>query len=368
MQLNELITELEKWAPPSYAEDFDNVGLLVGNPQQEINGVLVTLDCLEEVVEEAISLNLNCIVSFHPIIFKGLKSLTGKNYVERAVLKAVKNDIAIYAMHTNLDAVQTGVNAMISEKIGLKNTKILIPKSFSLNKLVTYIPSSLSEEKREAILKAMYEAGAGRIGNYSECSFQTKGKGTFTPNEAANPTIGTPLKPEKVEEDKVEVLVENHRLPKVLNALKKAHPYEEVAYEIYPIANKNQEVGMGMIGSFDAPMNELQFLHLLKERFNVGVIRHSAIVERKVRTVAVLGGSGSFAIADAKAQQADAYVSADFKYHDFFQAEKRILLADIGHYESEQFTKELIFQYITKKFPNFAVQISNINTNPIYYA
>ncbi len=364
MKLATLITCLESWAPRAYAEDFDNVGLLVGDREKEVNKILVTLDCLPSVVDEAIASQCNTIVTFHPIIFKGLKSLTGKNYVEKAVIKAIQHNIAIYAMHTNLDAVTTGVNGRICQELGLVNNRVLIPQSDTLYKLSTYIPKELVD----IVLNKIYEKGAGQIGNYEGCSFRTAGTGTFTPNENASPAVGAQEIPQELEEFKTEVLVEKHVLSPVLQALQESHPYEEVAYEIVPLANQNQTRGMGMMGEFEIPITETSFLTLLKEKFNPQGVRHSEFLDKKIKKVAVVGGSGAFAISHALAQGADAFVSADLKYHDFFQAEHRILLADVGHYESEQYTKIAIMEYITKKFPNFAIQISNVNTNPIYYA
>lgn len=363
MIIQDVINHLEQLAPLTYAEDFDNVGLLVGDKNVKLTGVLVTLDTLEAVVDEAITNSCNLIVSFHPIIFKGLKKITGKNYVERVVLKAIKNDIAIYSMHTALDNAQHGVNHMICEQLKLINQSILIPQSQTIKKLTTYVPKNEAESLRTAL----FASGAGSIGNYSNCSFNVNGSGTFNANQNANPVIGEKGKTHTEEEIKITVTFSKHLESVILKTLFKTHPYEEVAYEITTMENKNQNIGMGMIGEFAEPMEQTDFLNHLKTKMHTGFIRHSAFLNKKIKTVAVLGGSGSFAINNAKAAGADAFVTADLKYHDFFIAENSILLADIGHYESEQFTKNLLVAYLTKKITNFAIILSKTNTNPVKY-
>ena len=363
MIIKDITNYLEKLAPLNYAEDFDNVGLLVGNYNTEVSGVLVTLDTLEETVDEAIAKNCNLIVSFHPIIFSGLKKLNGNNYVERVVLKAIKNDIAIYATHTALDNAKQGVSAKIAETLGLMNTEILIPKQGIIKKLTTYVPI-----KNAALLKsALFAAGAGNIGNYDQCSFSVSGKGSFRGNEHSNPVLGEKGKLEIADEIKLTVTFESKYENIILTALQENHPYEEVAYEIISTENMHQDIGMGMIGELSTEMDEKEFLIFLKKTMQTDCVRHSAFINKKIKKVAVLGGAGSFAINNAKMAGADAYVSADFKYHEFFKAENSILLADIGHYESEQFTKKLLVDYLTKKFSNFAVVLSEKSTNPIYY-
>lgn len=363
MKIKHIIQKIEQLSPLAYAEDFDNVGLLVGDVETKVTGVLVTLDTLESVVDEAIAKECNLIVSFHPIIFSGLKSITGKNYVERVVLKAIRNDIAIYSMHTALDNSFYGVNAGICDALGLEQRNILIPQKNPIRKLVTYVPTEQAESLREAL----FEVGAGRIGNYSECSFNLEGKGTFKAGAKANPTIGEINKQHTEGETQIGVLFPKHLQSKVLATLQSTHPYEEVAYEIYVLENKHQEIGLGMIGTLSKPMEESEFLSFLKEAMQTDCIRHSQFTGKPIEKVAVLGGSGAFAIDAAKAAGADAFVSADFKYHDFFKAENQIVLADIGHFESEQYTKTLLFEYLTKKIPNFAIILSQINTNPIKY-
>ena len=363
MKIKDVTNYIEELAPLAYAEDFDNVGLLVGNYQTKVKGVLVTLDTLEETVDEAIAKNCNLIISFHPIIFSGLNKLNGNSYVEKAVLKAIKNDIAIYATHTALDNSNKGVSAKICEVLGLQNTKVLIPKKGIVKKLTTYIPKDYLEKVRQAL----FEAKAGNIGNYDHCSFTNIGEGTFKGNENSNPVLGKKGELQKEEEIQLTITFEQKNEAAILEALFENHPYEEVAYEITTTENVHQNIGMGMIGELEKPLEEKDFLVYLKKTMQTDCVRYSNLLHKKIHKVAVLGGSGSFAISNAIKEKADAYVSADFKYHDFFKAENKILLADIGHYESEQFTKRLLVDYLTKKFSNFAIVLSEKSTNPIYY-
>jgi len=363
MKIKEVTNYIEQLAPLSTAEDFDNVGLLVGNNQTEVSGILVTLDTLEEVVDEAIENNCNLIVSFHPIIFSGLKKINGNSYVERVVIKAIQNNIAIYCMHTALDNVFEGVSGEICDRLGLLNKKILIPKTGNIQKLSTFVPKNDAEKLRAGL----FEAGAGHIGNYSNCSFNIEGTGTFMGNEDSNPSHGKKGEEHHEKETMVGVVFEKHKEHSVISALKSNHPYEEVAYEVISLENKHPYMGMGMIGELDKQMNASDFMNKVKETFQTPCIRHSKIIDKAIKKVAVLGGSGSFAIEAAKKAGADAYISADFKYHDFYKAENELILMDIGHFESEQFTKNLIFTYLRKKITKFEVVLSNTRTNPIYY-
>lgn len=363
MKLKEICDLLEQWAPLSYQEEYDNSGLLVGDPEQEIKGLLVSLDCLEEIVEEAIQKKCNLIVSHHPIIFKGLKSLTGQNYIERTLLKAIKNNIALYAIHTNLDNIQTGVNAKIAEKLELINTKVLVPKKKQLKQLITYIPKTHTE----IVKQALFSVGAGALGDYSECSYTVEGCGTFKGGESSNPHIGEKQQLTTVIEDRLEIVFPTYLESKVVSKLKSVHPYEEVAYGVVALNNEHFQVGSGMIGELDVGISEKEFLNQLKTKFNANCIRHTALLNRKVKKIAVCGGSGSFLLDSAKKSLADVYVTSDFKYHEFFDAENQILIADIGHYESEQYTKDLIADFLRKNFPKFAVHLSEVNTNPVNY-
>jgi dinuclear metal center YbgI/SA1388 family protein len=363
MTIRDITTCIEEIAPLNYAEGFDNVGLLIGNYTTKVSGVIVTLDTLENVVDEAIEKKCNLIVSFHPIIFSGLKKLNGKNYVERVVLKAIKNDIAIYAIHTALDNSFQGVNAKICEILGLQNKKILIPQKNTIKKLTTYAPKDNAEEVR----LALFQAGAGNIGNYDNCSYNTEGFGTYRGNEDSNPSIGIKGELHTEKETFISVIFEKHNEKSILTALFNAHPYEEVAYDIVPLDNVNQEIGIGMIGELTEEKSEQEFLQFVKTTMKAKGIRHSKLLNLPIRKVAVLGGSGSFAIENAIQANADVYITSDIKYHEFYKAENKIIIADIGHYESEQFTKNLLVEILTKKFPNFAIILSQKNTNPIYY-
>lgn len=363
MKISEFLPTLELLAPLSYAEDFDNVGLLVGDYEKEITGVLVCHDALEVVVDEALEKGCNFILCFHPILFSGLKRINGKNYVERAIIKAIKNDIAIYAIHTALDNHQDGVNKILCDALGVQDSKVLIPKSNYIQKLVVYVPKG-----SEMIVKeALFTAGAGAIGNYNECSFSSDGMGSFKGNELSKPVVGTKGKLIELQETKIEVLFEKHLQRIVLKHLFEVHPYEEVAFEIYNLENKLQDVGMGRIGYLEKPMEESEFLKMIKIRMKSGGIRHSAYRNKPVHKVAVLGGSGSFAIRDAIQQGADAFITSDLKYHQYYEAENKIVLADIGHFESERYTKNYIVEFLSKKMPNFAVILSTVNTNPVNY-
>ncbi len=362
MKISEIMNCLEQVAPLQLQESYDNAGLITGESGWEVTGVLVTLDATEAVIDEAISKKCNLVVAHHPIVFSGLKKINGKTYVERTIIKAIKNDIAIYAIHTNLDNVQQGVNQKIAEKLGLINTQILQPKSGLLNKLVTFVPHASLEQ----VKKAIFEAGAGNIGNYDECSFTVTGNGTFRGNENSNPAAGKPGQQHTEPESRLETIFPSYLKNKVLAALFQAHPYEEVAYDIYPLENQWNGVGAGLIGELQEPMESINFLKHLKIKMNIEAIRYTE-VDKPIRKVAVCGGAGSFLLRHAISAGADAYVSADFKYHEFFDAENKVMIADIGHYESEFFTKELLKEIILEKFPTFAVLLSEINTNPIKY-
>ena len=361
--LKELTTFLESIAPLGLQESYDNAGLITGDLNSGINSVLITLDVTESVVEEAIQKNAQLIVAHHPIIFSGLKKITGKNYVERTIIKAIKNDIAIYAAHTNLDSVDSGVNHKICEKLGLENCKILEPATQQLKKLVTFIPVEHLDKVREAV----FNAGAGNIGNYDNCGFTAKGWGSFRGNEKTNPFVGEKGEIHAEKEIRFETIFPGYLQGKIIGSLLKAHPYEEVAYDIYPLENKFDKFGMGMVGSFTKPIAETEFLNQLKKTFNTGLIKHTSLLNKQVQKVAVCGGSGSFLLNAAIAAGADFFVSGDFKYHQFFDAEDKIVIADIGHFESEQFTKELFYELLTKKFPTFAIHLSEVGTNPVFY-
>ncbi len=350
-------------APMALQETSDNSGLLTGNPDARVTSALISVDVTEDVVDEAIHNNCNLIIAHHPIIYSGLKKLTGKNYVERVIIKAIKNDVAIYAAHTNVDAAPGGVNAKICEKLNLNNTKVLQPASGQLKKLVTFIPLEAVEEVREAV----FEAGAGHIGNYDWCGYNIEGTGSFRGGENTSPFVGEKGKVHFEKEIRFETIFPGWMHSKILKALIDTHPYEEVAYDIYPLENFLQNTGSGMIGELPEPVDELVFLDILKVVFGSVFIKHTALTGKTVSKVAVCGGAGAFLLKKAILANADFFVSADFKYHQFFDAEGKIVIADVGHYESEQFTKELFYEVLVKNLPKFAVRFSEVRTNPVFY-
>jgi dinuclear metal center YbgI/SA1388 family protein len=363
MKIEELTNYLEELAPLHYQESYDNSGLIVGNEKVEITNVLISLDCIENVIDEAIEKKCNLIIAHHPIIFKGLKKITGKNYIERTIIKAIKHDIAIYAIHTNLDNVTGGVNFKIAERLGLEKVQILSPKGQQLMKLTVFTPT----QKTGQMLDALYAGGAGEIGNYANCSFRTVGKGTFKPNELATPKTGQRGRYEEVEESRIEVIFPSYLKSVVLTAMKNGHVYEEVSYHLHELVNTNQTVGSGALGFLNKPMPTTDFLALLKQNMQVSVIKHTALIKDEIKTVAVCGGSGGFLLNKAMSVGADIFITSDYKYHEYFDADSKIIIADIGHYESEQFTKELIRDVILKKMTNFATYLSEAKTNPVDY-
>jgi len=349
MKIKELTNFLEIVAPPSLQEDYDNAGLIVGNPNDEIKGVLICLDSTEAIIDEAIAKKCNVVVAHHPIVFRGMKRFNGKTYIERVVMKAIKNDIAIYAIHTNLDNVYyKGVNAKIAERLGLQNTQILAPKS-GLKKIFTFVPTEHSEKVRAAL----FEAGAGDIPNFKNLSYATVGVGTN--NQAGGAQV------------KLEFTFPDTKQHAIIKALQESHPHDNVPYDIISIENKNAEIGSGMIGTLKKPIHEKEFLNKVKKQMRAGCVKYTKLRRRKVHKVAVCGGSGGFLLKDAIRQGADVFITSDYKYHEFFDADGKIVIADIGHYESEQFTIELLFDIISQKFSTFAAYFTEVNTNPVNY-
>ncbi len=363
MKIKDISSFLEELAPPALQESYDNSGLLIGNPDAGIDHVLICLDLTMEVLDEAIRDGIGLIISHHPLIFSGMKRLTGANATERIVMKAIKNDVAVYAIHTNLDNVREGVNAILCEKLGIEKTSILRPVSGVLNKLVTFCP----EDHAQKVRKALFKAGAGQIGNYDNCSYNLEGYGTFRAGEGSKPFVGEQGKVHREDETRIEVIFPDHVMDRLIRALQAAHPYEAAAYDIYPLKNDFPTAGAGMIGTLATPLDDDAFLKMLKSTLGTGVVRHSPLPGKKIHKVAVCGGSGSFLIRDAMAAGVDAFVTGDMKYHQFFETEGRMLIADAGHFETEQFTKELIYSMLNEKFPNFALRISQINTNAVHY-
>ncbi|MES2881905.1 MAG: Nif3-like dinuclear metal center hexameric protein [Bacteroidota bacterium] len=363
MKILELISAIEVFAAPGLQEDYDNAGLITGHASWSCTGVLCTLDVTPNVVKEALAKGCNMIVAHHPILFNGLKKLNGNNYVERVLIEAIKHDVAIYAAHTNLDNVVLGVSGKMAEKLNLKNITVLQPKNKLLRKLITFVPEGAASQLRQAL----FEAGAGHIGNYSECSFNTNGVGTFKAETGANPHIGEVGKQHQEGETKIEMVFPFYLEQQVVQRLKQNHPYEEVAYDIITMENAHPQIGSGVIGQLENEMSEQEFLQLLTETFSAKGIRHTALLNKPIKKVALCGGSGSFLIKKARQAGADVYITADVKYHEFFDAEGQMLIADIGHYESEQFTVELLHGLLVEKFPTFAVLKSGVETNPVLY-
>ena len=363
IRIKDVVAYLEQVAPLAYQEAYDNAGLLVGEATTPVTGALICLDITEAVLQEAKVKACNLIIAHHPLIFRPIHKLTGQNYVARCIAYAIKQDLAIYSLHTNLDNVAQGVNRQIAQRLGLQNLSILLPKPNTLGKLTTFVP----QPSIEPVLQALHAAGAGHIGDYTHCSFVTIGTGSFQPTSAATPYLGAPNQLEKVEEGRIEVVFPAHLEARVLQALQAAHPYEEVAYYIHRIKNTDAKVGAGMIGALPQPLNSEQFLKYLKAKMSLACIRHTAPTARPIKLVAVCGGSGSCLIQEAITKQADVLVTADVKYHDFFKAEDKILVADIGHYESEVGTKALIHTLLSERFTSIALLKCETVTSPIHY-
>ena len=361
--IKDITDYLESIAPLSLQENYDNAGLIIGDSDTPVQKILVCLDVTEKIIEEAIENNINLIVSHHPIVFSPLKKLTGKTFVERIIQKSIKHDIALYAIHTNLDNVyHNGVNEEICNVLGIFNKRILVPKRGVLMQLTAFVPTDYAQK----VLNALYDAGAGQIGVYKNCSFRTSGIGTFTPVDSAQPFIGEKNVRTEVEEERIEVIFPEYLERKIMSALRNAHPYEEVAYYLHTLANANQEVGSGMIGEIE-PADAMLFLKKVKTVMQAGVVRYTAITEKKIVKVAVCGGAGRFLLNDAISQGADIFITSDFKYHDFFEANGKIIVADIGHFESEQFTIQLLQKLLKKKFEDIFVLSASFSTNPVNF-
>lgn len=363
MKLKEIVELIETFAPLQYQESYDNSGLAVGNVDMEITGVLLCTDITSEVIDEAVQQGANLVLSHHPVIFSPLKRLTGKTDTERIIIRALQSNIALYCAHTNMDNISDGVNQKICEKIGTRHNRILVPMPNRLRKLVTYVPG----DHAEAVRNALFSAGAGHIGKYDSCSYNIEGMGSFRAQEGASPYVGKIGDIHFENEIRIETIFPVEIKNKVIGALLRAHPYEEVAYDIYALENTFERAGAGMMGELDQEMDEQTFLQHVKSAFQCKVIRHSNLRGRKIKKIAVCGGSGAYLIHDAIAAGADVFLTGEIKYHQFFEAEGQILLLDIGHYESEKFTIEIFYDILQKKLTNFAVHFSTINTSPIYY-
>lgn len=363
MQIREICQQMEAWAPLGWQESYDNAGLLVGDASKEVKSVLISLDCTEEVVEEAIKKGCNLIISHHPIVFSGLKRITGASYVERTVIKAIQNDIALYASHTNLDHAPKGVSYHLAAKLGITG-HVLKPLRDALKRLEYYVPAT----HEVAVREALHAEGAGNIGEYSSCSFTSEGTGRFQPSSMANPYTGKANQLSEVSEMKVEMIFPAHLAGVVLAALKSAHPYEEVAYFIHSLDNSWQDVGSGFVGNLEKSLSPEEFLVFVKKRLGLQALKHTALPKGPISKVAVCGGAGSFLIKEAMKQSCDAYITSDIKYHEFFDAENQCLIVDVGHYESEVMIIDAIHDYLSKNISNFAVLKSETNTNPVRFA
>jgi dinuclear metal center YbgI/SA1388 family protein len=363
MKLKDITSYLDSAVPLAFQEGYDNSGLQVGSPETEVNSAIISLDVTEEVIDEAISGNCNLLISHHPLLFNGIKSLTGKSFTERVVYKAVKNDIAIYSAHTNLDVFSEGVSRKMAEKLGLEELSVLSPLQNKLLKLVTYVP----ESHFQLVRNALFDAGAGVIGNYDKCGFSVPGEGSFRGNDTTNPFVGEKGKIHHEKEIRFETILFSHLKNKVIKTLLTAHPYEEVAYDLYALENSNSNIGLGCIGNLPVAVSEDNFLKLISTVFDARGIRYSKLLGKPLRSVALCGGAGASLLNNAISSGADVFITADIRYHDFFRTENKILLIDAGHFETEKFSREILKDLIIKKFPKFAVRFSETNTNPINY-
>ncbi len=364
MKIEAIVKHLEQMAPPYLKEEYDNVGLHTGTLQQETDGVLITLDVDERIVDEAIELNCGLIITHHPLVFGSLKRITGRTMQERCLIKAIRNDIAIYAIHTNIDNAALGLNHALATLLGVNNPNVLLPGVNKMSKVVTFCPPDHSDR----VMAAMSAAGAGHIGNYDMCSFQTEGRGTFRALEGANPYVGELDALHGETELRIEMITPSAIVPHVVEAMKKSHPYEEVAYDVIPLSNPDLTTGSGAFGEISKPIGEEEFIQMVKEKLNVPVVRHTEHLARPINRLGVCGGSGAFLIQHAIDRKLDVLVTADVKYHQFGEASGKILLIDAGHYETEILVTSMIRDEIRKKFPTFACHITKRNTNPIRYS
>jgi len=363
MKISQIIESLEDFAPLGLQESFDNSGLQVGDVSQTVEGILLCLDVTEEVVDEALELGCNLIISHHPLLFKPIKKLSVKTYIERCVIKACKNDLVIYSAHTNIDNASGGLNYYLAEKLGLQNLRILSPRKEGLLKLVTFVP----ENHAETVLNAMFGAGAGCIGNYDSCSFNAHGTGTFRAGENTNLFVGNRYELHSEPEIRIETVLPAQKKSAVIKGLLATHPYEEPVYDLYHLTNEWRGAGSGVVGELPYPEEEETFLYRIKSVLKLQNIKHSTLNGKEIREVALCGGNGAFLIPDAIAYGADVFITGEAKYNDFYDVENKILLTVIGHYESEIITKELFYDIISKKITNFAVHFSTTNSNPVNY-
>lgn len=363
MKILDVIKYLDQLIPAGYQESYDNCGLQVGDTSAEITGALISLDLTEAVVDEAVETRSNLIVTHHPFIFGGLKHIDADSPAGRIIYKLIRNGIAVYSAHTSLDKLSNGVSAQLAKRLGLCNLRILAPDSDSLKQLVVYCPKEQSQQLKDAL----YAAGAGNIGNYRHCSYSVNGTGTFEPLQGANPFVGTVGSETYTSEERIEMVYPKAFENKIVSALKANHPYETPAYSLIPLSNANPDVGLGIVGELPEDVEIETFIETVKQTVGIPVVRHSELCRKKVRTVALCGGAGAEFIGTAVAQNADIYLTSDIKYHDFQKATGHIVLADIGHYESEQFAKEFFYDKLSEKFRIFAIRIAKTETNFVGY-
>lgn len=361
--LRTLLACIEQWAPFSWQESYDNAGLILGDPDRNVTEALVCFDVTPEVVDEAVRIGAGLIVSHHPAIFKGIKRINPASRLGYMIKQSLCHDIAWCALHTNLDNTLNGVNSYLCEQLGLKDVQPLAPLQDIYGKLQVYVPEAYAEKLRQALA----EAGCGAGARYDACSYSSRGEGRFRAGSQAHPFSGQIGELHCEAECKIECLYPLHKTRQVLDVLRTNHPYEEPAFDLLPLRNEATGQGAGAIGNLQESMQETELLDKLKELTGTHCIRHSGFRGRKIRRIALCGGSGGSFIGNACARQADAYITGDLKYHDFADAGSGTWLVDIGHFESEKFAMELIFRFIRKNFPNFAVSISEQARNPVSF-
>lgn len=364
-RISDIARYMEELAPVNIAEDYDNVGLLIGDRGSKVNRILVCLDVSSKVVDEAVEKNVDLIVSHHPVIFKGLKRINEDDTKGSIIYKLIKNNIGVYSAHTNLDVAFGGVNNYLSSLLGLTEISNLTGyKSEKLYKVVVFVPVDSVDPVRDS----MSRAGAGWIGNYSDCSFMAKGIGTFVPLEGTNPYIGTRGKLEKVDEYRLETVVSKDNLQKVVEAMKHAHPYEEVAYDVYPLEINGKEYGMGNVGVLDKPKTLEDFIALIKERLNIKTVRLIGSIDKEIKKVAVFCGSFDNKVAWAAKLQADVLVTGDVKYHDAMDmAEMGMCVIDAGHFNTERIIVPRLVQLLSNRFSDMEVMGNDVEEDPFKY-
>lgn len=363
MRCKDIFDRIERWAPREIAWERDNIGLQVGSADREVNKILLTLDLTEPALKKALEQNCSLIITHHPLIFNPLKKIDIQNNLKsRLIEKLIKNNITLYSAHTNLDYTKKGVSFILAEKLALKNLRFLSPIERTQSKIVVFTPSYSLEKVSDAI----FSAGGGIIGEYSECSFRSNGKGTFRGSELSNPSIGIKKKKEIVDEIRLEVVADNWKINSVMHAIKKVHPYEEPAIDIYPLKNRGN-YGVGAVGELNKPMSAAYFLNYVLDKLKIRNFRYSGKSGGMISKIAVCGGAGSEYINDAVNAGADAFITADVRYHAFQEAEGKILLIDAGHYETEIFALDAVSRFLKKNFEDIEIIKFTKNVNPVIF-